>query len=79
MTDTDTDIDIESEIESEFKDDVIAKAACGGRSGDGRGINPPPPCFRISSFGWQTPVVDVHDLRSSESVVEVRPSSGRVL
>jgi hypothetical protein len=41
MIDTDTEIETgtgtESEIESEFEDDVVAKAACGRRSGDGRG------------------------------------------
>jgi hypothetical protein len=44
MTDIDAEIETgtESETESEFEDDVVAKAACGRRSGDGRGTNPPP-------------------------------------
>jgi hypothetical protein len=77
--DTDTEIEIgtESKTEIEFEDDFVAKAACGRRSGDGRGTNPAPPCFPVSSFGVETPVVDVHDLRSSESVVSVRSHERR--
>jgi hypothetical protein len=81
MTDTDTEIETgtESEIESEFEDDVVAKAACA--LDPAMGVAPILPLHASVSpvLGVETPVGDVHDLRSSGSVVEVRPSSGRVL